>query len=99
MIQGEDKMYKINTTDFGWSEIDNEFIIYSTKLNTYYVLNETAKYIWEYLYNSVDARKIDDIVQYLDTVYEIVDSEGVRQDVDNLISIFEEMGIVEWVDE
>lgn len=91
-------MYKLNTTDFGWSEIDDDFIIYSTSLNTYYVLNETAKYVWEYLYNRMDAGGINDIIQHLETVYEIDDLEGVRQDTIKLISIFEEIGLVVEID-
>lgn len=90
-------MYKINTADFGWSQIDDEFILYSIKNNSYYVLNETAKEIWELLYQSTNNCTFNDIINHIQSVFECDDLELVENDVSKLIEIYSEIGIIQQV--
>lgn len=87
-------MYKINTTDFGWNQIDDDFILFSISKNTYYILNETAKSVWEFLYQETDCCQKSDIISYLDQEYDCDNIEKVTQDIEQLMSLFEEIGIV-----
>ena len=87
-------MIKINAKNFGWSEVDDEFIMFSMEDNTYYTLNETAKYIWEYIYNKNSICNVQEIVDYMKKRYVSMNIEEIKEDVNDLIDMFVEMKLV-----
>lgn len=88
-------MIIINATDFGWSQIDDDFVMYSISDNTYYVLNETAKEIWEYIYNSSDGCEKKDIIEYLLDIYDCDNIDKLKIDINDLIDTFLAMKVIE----
>lgn len=87
-------MYKLNITDFGWNQIDQDFILYSINKNTYYILNETAKVIWDYMYEKKDFCSQDEMVRHIENLYDCDDSSLINKDVEQLMSLFLQIELV-----
>ena len=87
-------MYKLNITDFGWNQIDEDFILFSINNNTYYILNETAKVIWEYMYQKKDFCSHEEIVKHLENLYDCDNTNLINKDVEQLISLFLQIELV-----
>lgn len=74
-----------------WRRIGDEIFLIDTKKNFLYELNETSALIFEYLADGFDK---SDIVNKMYKLYE-VDLDVLKNDVDEIISIFIKEGIYE----
>lgn len=50
-------MISVNTSDFGWNEIENKYYLVSYKQNKYFELNYVGRRIWEW---AVSKKAFDD---------------------------------------
>lgn len=87
------KTYQIVTSDFGWKKVNHEFILFSTKQNSYYSLNQTSEQIWTFLYNNTSST-INTIVNYMQEKYPMCPRHELQQDIEDLMGWFITYGIV-----
>ncbi|MCR5824899.1 MAG: PqqD family protein [Lachnospiraceae bacterium] len=74
-----DIMYKISNSDFGWNNYGDQFVLYNHKKECYYVLNETAKDLWDIIVAEAECT-VDVIVRKMADIYD-TDVTDLRKDV------------------
>ena len=82
------KDYKINLSPFSPKiaenianrTIENEVVVLNLKNGLYYVLNETAIRMWEWLF--VNKKSLSKIVSNIASEYQVEDKDMIKKDVD-----------------
>ncbi|MGL4739497.1 MAG: PqqD family peptide modification chaperone [Sarcina sp.] len=86
-----DKCYIERCKDIECVDIDGEVAMMNIKFGKYYVLNEVASDIW----NFIDSEKnIDEIIQYLTSIYN-VDYDVCKNESVSCLEILEENNLIE----
>lgn len=84
-----------NLAQIGWNKIDGDLVIYNPNDEKYFVLNESAALIWEYLVDKGSSCGPEMIINLLLSEYDCSDAEMVSQDVFELLNIMKQQGLVD----
>ncbi|WP_342477986.1 PqqD family protein [Paenibacillus sp. FSL H7-0350] len=86
-------LYKLNARDFGWNQIDEDFVVFTMTDEKYHVFNETAKELFEFIHVH-EGCSIDDINNYFEQNYEIENQEQLSQDIKIILEQMQQIGML-----
>lgn len=85
-------MYIVKKNEFGYNDVDNDFVVFNLITGSYSLLNTTSKEIWLFIKENEKAT-VEQIIKYLLNIYEI-DKEQLTEDVNAILKLMLEQGLV-----
>lgn len=85
-------MYIVKKNEFGYNDVDNDFVVFNLITGSYSLLNTTSKEIWLFIKENEKAT-VEQIIKYLLNIYEI-DKDQLTEDVNAILKLMLEQGLV-----
>lgn len=79
-------MYFVKSSEFGYNDVDDDFVVFNLITGSYSLLNSTSKEIWLFIKNNCKV-KFEEIIDYLLNIFD-VDREELNNDVDSDFVVF-----------
>lgn len=85
-------MYIVKKNEFGYNDVDNDFVVFNLITGSYSLLNTTSKEIWLFIKEN-EKVTVEQIIKYLLNIYEI-DKDQLTEDVNAILKLMLEQGLV-----
>lgn len=89
-------LYKIDKMNFGFNEIDDDFVVFDIMNDNYHVMNETARELVNIIVNK-DEISLETIIEEFGKSYEISSIEEVSKDISEVLEKLVQIGLVNLV--
>ena len=90
--------YMIDKEDFGFNEIDDEFVVFDIRNDNYHIMNESAQEILK-MFLENDKCDIGEILKKFREIYELanIDEDEVEKDIERILQEFLRIGLIKSV--
>ena len=85
-------MYIVKKNEFGYNDVDDDFVVFNLVTGSYSLLNTSSKEIWLFIKDN-EKVTVEQIIEHLLNIYEIEKSE-LTEDVNTILKLMLEQGLV-----
>ena len=86
-----DKKYPLRKNGISTRRIGDEWMLYNSEKGDIHVINSTAEFVWRMCDGS---RSISEIIHQVRDDYELSDEINIKKDIEDIIQIFWELGVL-----
>ena len=86
-----DKKYPLRKNGILTRRIGDEWMLYNSEKGDIHVINSTAEFVWRMCDGS---RSISEIIHQVRDDYELSDEINIKKDIEDIIQIFWELGVL-----